>query len=54
MVLARLAGGRYYEYCEPFETRVFDDVLPSIRQTGSYSLTTPALPDFTNPTEALR
>jgi anti-repressor protein len=40
--------------CEPFESWVFDEVLPSIRQTGSYSVTTPALPDFTNPTEALR
>lgn len=24
--------------CEPFETWVFDEVLPSIRQTGSYSI----------------
>lgn len=40
--------------CEPFETWVFDEVLPSIRQTGSYSTTTPALPDFTNPAEAAR
>lgn len=40
--------------CEPFETWVFDEVLPSIRQTGSYSVTTPALPDFTNPAEAAR
>ena len=38
--------------CEPFESWVFDEVLPSIRQTGSYSVTTPALPDFTNPAEA--
>ncbi len=47
-------GGRYYEYCEPFETQVFDDVLPSIRQTGSYRVTTQALPDFTIPAKALR
>ena len=40
--------------CEPFESWVFDEVLPSIRQTGSYSITTPALPDFTNPAEAAR
>lgn len=40
--------------CEPFETWVFDEVLPSIRQTGSYSVTTPALPDFTNPAKAAR
>ena len=40
--------------CESFETWVFDEVLPSIRQTGSYSVTTPALPDFTNPAEAAR
>ena len=40
--------------CEPFESWVFDEVLPSIRQTGSYSVTTPALPDFTNPAEAAR
>ena len=38
--------------CESFETWVFDEVLPSVRQTGSYSVTTPALPDFTNPAEA--
>ena len=40
--------------CEPFESWVFDEVLPSIRQTGSYSVTTPVLPDFTNPAEAAR
>lgn len=40
--------------CEPFETWVFDEVLPSIRKTGSYSVTTSALPDFTNPAEAAR
>lgn len=40
--------------CEPFESWVFDEVLPSIRQTGSYSVTTTALPDFTNPAEAAR
>ena len=40
--------------CEPFESWVFDEVLPSIRQTGSYSVTTPALPDFTNPAESAR
>ena len=40
--------------CEPFETWVFDEVLPSIGKTGSYSVTTPALPDFTNPAEAAR
>lgn len=26
--------------CEPFESWVFDDVLPSIRKTGSYSIAT--------------
>lgn len=40
--------------CESFETWGFDEVLPSIRQTGSYSVTTLALPDFTNPAEAAR
>lgn len=35
--------------CEPFESWVFDEVLPSIRKTGKYSL---SLPDFSDPAEA--
>lgn len=38
---------------EAFQTWVCEEVLPSIRKTGSYSIT-PALPDFTNPAEAAR
>ena len=42
--------------CEPFESWVFDEVLPSIRKTGSYSVQAqPAiLPNFCNPAEAAR
>lgn len=34
--------------CEPFENWVFDEVLPSIRKTGSYSVTqaNPSLPSY--------
>lgn len=35
--------------CEPFESWVFDEVLPSIRKTGKYS---PLLPNFSDPAEA--
>lgn len=35
--------------CEPFESWVFDEVLPSIRKTGKYSL---LLPNFSDPAEA--
>lgn len=35
--------------CEPFESWVFDEVLPSIRKTGKYS---PSLPNFSDPAEA--
>lgn len=35
--------------CEPFESWVFDEVLPSIRKTGKYSL---SLPNFSDPAEA--
>ena len=38
---------------ERFEEWVVGEVLPSIRETGSYS-TTPALPDFTDPAIAAR
>ena len=45
--------------CEPFESWVFDEVLPSIRKTGSYSVNQTQqqpvmLPDFCNPAEAAR
>lgn len=43
--------------CEPFESWVFDEVLPSIRKTGSYSIgqtQSMMLPDFRNPAEAAR
>ena len=39
---------------EAFQAKVADEIIPSIRKTGSYSVTTPALPDFTNPAEAAR
>lgn len=35
---------------EKFESWVFDEVLPSIRKTGSYSI----MPNFNNPAEAAR
>ena len=38
---------------EKFETWVMEEVLPTIRKTGSYN-TQPALPDFNNPAEAAR
>jgi prophage antirepressor-like protein len=40
------------EIAEAFQAKVADEIIPSIRKTGSYSTTTPALPDFTNPAEA--
>ena len=43
--------------CEPFENWVFDEVLPSIRKTGSYSIgqtQSVMLPNFCNPAEAAR
>ena len=42
--------------CEPFENWVFDEVLPSIRKTGSYSVKGQevTLPNFCNPAEAAR
>ena len=43
--------------CEPFESWVFDEVLPSIRKTGSYSVAQNqpmTLPNFCNPAEAAR
>lgn len=42
------------EVAEAFQAKVADEIIPSIRKTGSYSTTTPALPDFTNPAEAAR
>ena len=42
------------EVAESFQAKVADEIIPSIRKTGSYSTTTPALPDFTNPAEAAR
>ena len=40
--------------CEPFESWVFDEVLPSIRKTGSYSVTQPTLAIPKTLPEALR
>ena len=40
--------------CEPFENWVFDEVLPSIRKTGSYSVTQPTLAIPKTLPEALR
>ena len=40
--------------CEPFESWVFDAVLPSIRKTGSYSVTQPTLAIPKTLPEALR
>ena len=37
---------------EKFQTWVCDEVLPSIRKTGGYSMTN--MPDFTNPAQAAR
>lgn len=40
---------------QEFEEWVMEEVLPSIRKTGSYgNIQTPALPDFSNPAEAAR
>lgn len=41
---------------EEFQTWVCEEVLPSIRKTGQYSITqsAPALPNFSNPAEAAR
>lgn len=39
---------------EPFQDWVCNDVLPSIRKTGSYSINGKSLPDFTNAAEAAR
>lgn len=36
--LYRILAKSYLPKCEPFESWVFDEVLPSIRQTGSYSV----------------
>ena len=32
--------------CEPFESWVFDEVLPSIRKTGGYSVAQPTIFDY--------
>lgn len=32
--------------CEPFESWVFDEVLPTIRKTGSYSVVQPTIYDY--------
>ena len=40
--------------CEPFENWVFDEVLPSIRKTGSYSVVQPTLAIPKTLPEALR
>ena len=32
--------------CEPFESWVFDEVLPSIRKTGGYSIAQPTVPSY--------
>ena len=40
--------------CEPFESWVFDEVLPSIRKTGSYSVVQPTLAIPKTLPEALR
>lgn len=40
--------------CEPFESWVFDEVLPSIRKTGSYSVAQPTLAIPKTLPEALR
>lgn len=44
--LYRILGKCNLPKCEPFESWVFDEILPSIRRTGSYSIqpTQPALP----------
>lgn len=39
---------------EPFQDWVCGEVLPTIRKTGSYSLPSGYLPNFSNPAEAAR
>lgn len=51
-IFYRLCMKAKNEVAEAFQAKVADEIIPSIRKTGSYSVTTPALPDFTNPAEA--
>lgn len=53
-IFYRLCMKAKNEVAEAFQAKVADEIIPSIRKTGSYSVTTPALPDFTNPAKALR
>ena len=53
-IFYRLCMKAKNEVAESFQAKVADEIIPSIRKTGSYSTTTPALPDFTNPAEAAR
>lgn len=41
-------------HAEPFQDWVCGEVLPTIRKTGSYSLPSGYLPNFSNPAEAAR
>lgn len=51
-IFYRLCMKAKNEVAEAFQAKVADEIIPSIRRTGSYSITTPALPK-TYP-EALR
>lgn len=43
------------ETAQAFQAKLADEILPTIRKTGSYSIKqAPALPDFTNPVVAAR
>ena len=53
-IFYRLCMKAKNEVAESFQAKVADEIIPSIRKTGSYSTTTPVLPAFTNPAEAAR
>jgi prophage antirepressor-like protein len=54
-IFYRLCMKAKNEVAEAFQIRVADEIIPSIRRTGSYSIqpTQPALPNFTDPAEAV-
>ena len=49
----RLSAKSQMPKADEFESWIFDDVVPSVINTGSYSLQ-PQLPNFNNPAEAAR
>ena len=58
-IFYRLCMKAKNEVAEKFQAKVADEIIPSIRKTGSYSVNQPQqqsvmLPDFCNPAEAAR